>query len=140
MLRRFVAATAVASVAIMGATLVMLLSLGLKVERSYPLAFIWCCAPAAWGFWAALAPPSWVPKRLPVWGAILGLLAGTLGAFVLNLPAHILEIPVPLSARAAGVVVMTAFYFVLWMLVRIVYRALNVQEPAEIRPPLDKAA
>jgi hypothetical protein len=140
MFRRFVSGSSIASIAVAFAALVVLIVPGLDAQMFYPLAFLWCLAPLAWGLWAALAPGSWTAKRLPIWGAILGLWAGSVGAFVLNLPAHILGIPVSIIARAAGVVVMSAFYYVLWMLVGAAHRALNVSTPAPEKPLLAKAA
>jgi len=140
MFRRFVAGSSIASVAIAFATLVVLVVPGLDAQSFYPLAFLWCLVPLAWGLWAALAPASWAAKRLPIWGAILGLGVGLLGAFVLNLPAHVLAAPVPVIARAAGVVVMTVFYYVLWMLVDAAHRALLGPTPAAEKPPLAQAA
>ena len=48
-----------------------------------------------------LAPESWVPQRLPLWGALLGAIAGTLAAFILNIPARVLglNLSVQLEAR-----------------------------------------
>jgi hypothetical protein len=125
MLRRFVAATAIASVGIACAALAILLIPAVTVQRVYLLPLFWCFAPLAWGLWAMLAPSAWVPQRLPIWGAILGLIAGMLAAFVLNLPLQILGRSVPAAFRGIGVVVIVAFYYVLWMLVRVVYRRLN---------------
>jgi len=125
MLKRFVAATAIAAVGIACGTLAILLLPTVPVQRSYPLPLFWCFAPLAWGIWAMLAPSSWVPRKLPIWGAILGLIAGTLAAFVLNLPARILGQTVPAALRGVGVAAIVAFYYGLWMLVRAVYRALG---------------
>lgn len=140
MFRRFVAGSSIASVAIAFAALVVLVVPGGDAQRFYPLAFLWCLAPLGWGLWAALAPASWAAKRLPIWGAILGLGVGLVGAFVLNLPAHVLGVPVPLIARAAGVAVMTAFYYLLWMLVGAAHKALIGPTPAAEKPQLSQAA
>ena len=72
-----------------------------------------------------LAPSGWVPQRLPIWGGILGLIAGVLAAFVLNLPSRVLGVTVPVILRGVAVVVIVAFYYFLWMLVRIAYRSLG---------------
>jgi hypothetical protein len=90
MLRRFVAGSAIASVGIACAAFTVSVIPGLTWQRAYPLALVWCFAPLAWGIWAVLAPSSWVPQRLPTWGAILGVIAGLGAAFVLNLPSRIL--------------------------------------------------
>jgi membrane associated rhomboid family serine protease len=69
-------------------------------------------------------------QRLPTWGAILGVIAGLGAAFVLNLPSRILGQAVPAALREVGVVVIVVFYFLLWMLVRAVYRALGPTDSA----------
>ncbi|MBZ5566379.1 MAG: hypothetical protein LAN64_00865 [Acidobacteriia bacterium] len=100
------------------------------MAKAYPLALLWCFAPLAWGTWAMLAPRGFVPHRLPIWGAILGLIAGVLAAFVLNMPSRILGQALPAALRGMGVVVIVVFYYLLWMLVRGVYRALGPTDSA----------
>jgi len=124
MFQRFVAASAIASVVIAFGALVVVLAPALTLQRIYPLTIIWCFVPLAWGIWALLAPTAWVPQRFPLWGAILGLIAGSLAAFVLNLPSRILGETVPFTWRGLAVVVMAAFYYLLWLLVRNAYRSL----------------
>jgi hypothetical protein len=58
---------------------------------------------------------------------MLGLIAGALAAFVLNLPSRILGQTVPAALRGVGVGVIVVFYYVLWMLVRAVYRRLALR-------------
>ena len=118
MFQRFAAGTAVASVGIAIAAIVLSLIPGLKFERIYPITILWCCVPLAWGVWAVLTPSTWTPKRLPLWGAILGLFAGSMAAFVLNLPSRFLGEPVSMLARATVVLVGTLLYYLMWMLVR----------------------
>lgn len=125
MFRRFAAAAAVASIGIAVAATTLFLMPGLAVSRMYPVTVVWCLVPLVWGLWALLAPSAWLPQRLPVWGAILGVVAGSLGAFVLNMPLRLLGVQVALPARAVGFVVMVAFYYLLWMLVRVAYRNLT---------------
>jgi hypothetical protein len=125
MFRRFVSGSAIASIAIACAAFVIVLTHGLAVPWFYPLTIVWCFAPLVWGIWAMIAPSSWVPQRLPIWGGMLGLIAGLLAAFVLNLPWRVLGITVPATARGMAVVVIVAFYYLLWMLVRVAYRALG---------------
>jgi len=125
MFSRFASASAIASMGIACAVLVVLLTHGLAEQRFFPLTVMWCFAPLAWGLWAMIAPSAWVPGRLPVWGMILGLVAGLAALFVLNLPWRIFEISVPLVWRGAGVVVIAVFYYLLWMLVRLAYRSLG---------------
>jgi hypothetical protein len=122
--QRFAASTAVASVAIAIAVFILWCVPGLNFSRIYPLLMFWCVAPAAWGIWATLTPSTWMPKRLPLWGSILGLIAGSLAAFVLNLPWRLFGVAVPLGWRAVAVIVMATFYYLLWMLVRAAYRSL----------------
>ena len=132
MLQRFVSAAAIAGIAIVCGALALLLFLpAASVQRSYPLVLLWCFVPAAWGLWAMLAPRSFVPHRLPIWGALLGLIAGALAAFALNLPSQILGQAVRPARRGVAAAVIVVFYYVLWMLVRAVYRALS---------PVDSAA
>lgn len=124
MFPRFAAGAAVASAAIALATIVVLLTPRLTFERVYPLTILWCFAPFVWGLWALLTPSAWMPKHLPLWGAILGVIGGSLGAFVLNLPARFLGVPVSLKLRGAAVFILALFYYVVWMLVRAAYQSL----------------
>ena len=125
MFQRFAAGTAIASIAIAIAAVILSLTPALKFERIYPLTILWCCAPLAWGVWVVLTPSAWMPKRLPLWGAILGLFAGSMAAFVLNLPSRFLGEPVSILVRATAVLVMTLFYYLMWMLVRGAWRRLS---------------
>ena len=122
MFQRFAAGTAVASIGIAIAAIILSLTSGPKFDRIYPLTILWCCAPLAWGVWAVLTPSAWMPKRLPLWGAFLGLFVGSMVAFVLNLPSRFLGEPVSMLVRATVVLVGTLFYYLLWMLVREAYR------------------
>jgi drug/metabolite transporter (DMT)-like permease len=86
---------------------------------------MWCFAPLVWGLWAMFTPPSWLPQRLPIWGAILGLIAGLLAFFGLNLPLRVFGLTVSVIVRGAGVLVIVVIYYLLWMLVRVAYRVLG---------------
>jgi hypothetical protein len=130
MFRRFVSASAIASIGIACGALVIVLTHGLAVPWFYPLTTVWCFAPLVWGLWAMIAPSSWVPHRLSLWGAFLGLIAGLLLAFVLNLPWRVFGVTVPVIVRGVAVVVMAAFYYLLWMLVRFAYRSLGTPTSA----------
>ncbi len=130
MFRRFVSGSAIAAMGIAFATLVLLLVQGLAEQRFYVLTVVWCFVPLAWGLWAMLAPSGWVPQRLPIWGAILGLIAGLLIFLVLNLPWRILEVTVPAILRGVGVLIMVVIYYFLWMLVRLAFRALGTPASA----------
>ena len=124
MFRRFAAASAVASVAIGIAGLaVSLLPIG-SAPRFYVVLRIWCLAPLIWGLWAMVTPKSWVPQRLPLWGAILGLIAGLFAVLVLNLPLRIVGVDLSVPLRGLAVLIAVAFYYLLWMLVRVAYRSL----------------
>jgi hypothetical protein len=125
MFKRFAAGTAIAAIVVAMAALVVALIPGLTFERIYPLTIIWCCAPFAWGVWALLTPSAWMPKRMPLWGAILGLMAGSLAAFVLNLPSRFAGTAVPATWRVVAVLVITSLYYLMWMLVRLACRTLD---------------
>jgi len=124
MFQRFVAGSAIASIAIGLGALAVVLTPALTLQKIYPLTPIWCFVPLAWGIWVLLAPAIWVPERLPLWGAVLGLIAGSLAAFVLNLPSRILGETVPGALRGVAVVVITFFYYLMWMLVRVAWPSL----------------
>jgi len=124
MFPRFVAGSGIASIAIALGTLALVIIPTLSLQRTYPLTTIWCFMPLAWGIWALITPASWMPQRLPIWGAILGLIAGSLGALVLNLPSRVFGTTVPVIVRGVAVVVMAGFYYLLWMLVRVAYTTL----------------
>jgi fructose-specific phosphotransferase system IIC component len=130
MFRRFASSSAIASMAIALAVLVVVLTPAQTQQRIYPLTVVWCFAPAAWGLWAMLAPRGWVPQRLPLWGAILGLIAGFLAAFVLNLPSRVTGETLPSTLRGLALVIIVVLYFFLWMLVRVAYRSLSAPRPA----------
>lgn len=121
MLRRFVSAAAVASVVIAGAAVILLNVPGLSRERVFTLVILWLCVPAFWGVWAMLAPRAWTPQRLPVWGAVLGVVLGTFGAVVMNLPLLVFGQEVSLVLRAIAVPIVAGIYFLLWMVVRRVF-------------------
>lgn len=140
MFRRFVSGSLIASMGIACAAFVVLVTPGLGAQRTYPIAFLWCFAPLAWGLWAALAPPKWVPDRLPVWGAVLGLMGGVAVMFGLNVPSRVLGFVVPVILRAAGVVGAAVVYYFLWMLVQVAYRSLGVPTPEAAKSVSAKAA
>ncbi|HEY4684073.1 MAG TPA: hypothetical protein VIH17_12620 [Candidatus Acidoferrales bacterium] len=130
MFQRFAAGSAIASMAIALAALVVLLIPILSFQSIYPLPVIWCMVPLVWGLWAMIAPKAWVPQRLPLWGAILGLIAGVFGAFVLNLPSQFAGQTVSALLRGLGVLIAVVLYYLLWMLVRAAYRLLAALPPA----------
>jgi hypothetical protein len=126
MLQRFASATSIATIAIAcGAVGLWAISHTYSLNNPYLIAEIWCVGPLAWGVWAMLAPKSWVPVRLPEWGAILGLIAGVMASFVVNIPERVFAQATSFRMRAAVVLVAVVFYYLLWMAVRAVYRALT---------------
>ena len=122
MFHRFAAACVVASVVIAAGAAVSLL-LRLPVEGAWMLSTAWCFVPVAWGLWAMLAPAHWVPRRLAAWGAILGVVAGIMAGPVLNLP---LRMGGPSGARWMALVLGPILYYLLWLLVGVAYRSLDV--------------
>ncbi len=126
MLQRFVAGSAVASVGIaIAAILLYGLAHTVRMPNPYVLALVWCVIPAVWGVWAMLTPKTWMPSLLPVWGAILGFLACFMSAFVLDVPLRMTGVHTPIGWRALGMLIMAAVYYGLWMVVRVVYARLT---------------
>ena len=125
MFPRFAAGSAIAS-ALLGiaVTVAVVVVPSPQAARLFPILRVWCFVPALWGLWAMFAPRTWTPKHLPWWGAILGLLLASLIMFVLNVPEQVLGQAVPVSLRAAAVIVLAGFYYLLWMLVRLAWRKL----------------
>jgi hypothetical protein len=82
----------------------------------------WCFVPLAWGLWAMLAPARWRPNRLPVWGAILGVVAGIVAGPVLDLPLRLGGLS---NIRWMPLVVGPIFYYLLWLPVDVAYRSLQ---------------
>jgi hypothetical protein len=68
-----------------------------------------------------LAPASWIRSRLPIWGAILGILAGIIAGPVLDLPLRLIGLS---GVRWVPLVVGPIVYYFLWLLVGIAYRSL----------------
>ena len=130
MMRRFASGSAVASVVIAFASGSLRVPPLPDLETRYLATSLWCVVPLAWGLWAMLTPKSWLPARLPVWGAILGLVVGVLGVFVLNLPARISGVPFPIWLQGLAVLLAIGAYYLLWLLVRRVYRALSTSVAA----------
>ena len=122
MLHRFAAASAVAS-AVIATGAFLTLPLSLQAEGASILTLAWCFVPVVWGFWAMLAPAGWVPNRLPAWGAILGVAAGTVAGPLLNLPARLGG---PGGVRWLAPLVGPVLYYALWLLVRAAYRSLRI--------------
>jgi hypothetical protein len=128
MFQRFASGSSIAAIGIAFAIIVVLLVPAVNLQRVCPPPAVWCFAPAVWGLWAMLAPRAWVPERLPLRGAILGVTAGTMAAFVLDLPSRIAGRTVAVTSRRPGFVVVVVLYFLKWMVVRVVYRSLSSAE------------
>lgn len=127
MFHRFAAASAVAAVVIAGGAAVSLLA-PFPPEAARLLTTAWCFVPVAWGLWAMLAPASWVPGRLPLWGGILGVVAGVMAGPVLNIP---LRLGGPSSGRWIALLAGPVLYYLLWLLVAVGYRSLQTSKSAE---------
>lgn len=133
MLIRFAAGSFVACIATALASVGTLVFSGLNPQRFALILAIWCFVPCVWGLWAMLSPTGWIPRRLPIWGTILGVFAGLMAVFVLNLPFHILGVALPITTRVFIVPVAALFYYLLWILVRIVYKSLSGPSSAPSR-------
>jgi hypothetical protein len=71
--------------------------------------------------------------RFPAWGAILGFLASVMAIFVINLPYRVFGAVLPPLARAFGVLVGALVYYLLWTMVRLVYKNLSGSSSAAPR-------
>jgi hypothetical protein len=125
---RFAAASSVASVVIAAGALVSLLPPRWPPADARVLTTAWCFVPLAWGLWAMLAPGSWVPRRLPLWGAILGVAAGIVAGPVLDLPLRLAGLR---DLRWITLIVGPVFYYVIWLLVPVAHRSLGL----DAQPP-----
>src|SRR5512134_2029282 len=131
MLRRFASASLVASVVIAAGALVSLLPPRWAAADARVLTTAWCFVPLAWGLWAMLAPAHWVPRRLPLWGAILGVAAGIVAGPVLDLPLRLGGLR---DLRWSTLVIGPFLYYVVWLLVPVAYRSLGLDvQPREPR-------
>ena len=128
MFHRFVCGSAMGALVI-GLAALALAAFGPAFSRAWPLTAVWCFVPLVWGIWAMLTPRVWFPERLPYWGAILGLVAGTMCAFVLNLGPRVFGLTPSFGVRLTEVATMTVVYYFLWMLVRATHRNLMPAEP-----------
>ena len=139
MLHRFVSASVVASVAIaIGAVALLIAKHIWTLHNVHQLAMLWCCVPLLWGVWAMLTPRAWMPKRLPWWGAILGVLVVIGGGFILNMPLRITGVQVSVAVRVLGGVLAVVLYYVFWLVVRIVY--VDLRGPGEAEREFKTAA
>lgn len=124
MFRRFAAGASVASMLIAAGALAVV-TLGDPLSRFTPLLAAWCIVPLVWGVWTMLTPHAWMPVRLPLWGAVLGVVAGMLASYVLDLPRQVFQVELSGLAHAAAVVVAAALYAALWMGVKLAWRTLE---------------
>jgi len=129
MLCRFAAACVVASIAIAAGALLSRL-LPVPPEIAWTMTTVWCFVPTAWGLWAMLAPAGWVPARLSAWGAILGVVAGTIVGPVLDLPVRL---GAPGPARWLALLVGPILYYALWLLVGRVFHALQLVGDSDVQ-------
>jgi hypothetical protein len=127
MFQRFAAATLVASIVVAAAAVVTLVPPRWPAADALFLTTAWCFVPLVWGLWAMLAPARWVPRRLPLWGALLGLVAGIIAGPVLDLPFRLIHLS---RVRWTPLIVGPVFYFLLWSLVRVAYRSLHATDAA----------
>jgi len=125
MMRQFASACVVGGIAVACGAMAVALAPDLSLPQAAPMLAVWCVVPLIWGLWAALAPAGWIPERLPQWGGILGVVAGILAAFVVNMPWRVLGVELPAAVRLLLGLAMGVFYYALWMLVRKVYAALG---------------
>jgi hypothetical protein len=122
MLIRFASAAAVASVLIALVALGLLLNTSFTVEGQIALLTVWCLLPAIWGVWAVAAPKSWFPQHLILWGAILGLLLGSVVMFVFDVPGRLGIEEMTTWWKGALLPVIVVVYAVLWKVVGDVHR------------------
>jgi hypothetical protein len=134
MFHRSVAGSAMGALVI-GLAALALASFGPALSTAWPLTAVWCFVPLVWGIWAMLIPRAWFPERLPYWGAILGCVAGTMCAFVLNLGPRVFGLNASIAWRVTEVATMTVIYYFLWMLVRATYRNLTPAQLGTQTPP-----
>jgi hypothetical protein len=127
---RFAAASGTASVVIAAGALISLLPPRWAAADAVVLTTAWCFVPLAWGLWAMLAPTRWVPGRLPIWGAILGLGAGMVAGPVLDLPLRLGGIR---EIRWSPLVAGPIFYYLLWFGVAAAHRSLQGSNPVPAR-------
>lgn len=132
MLQKFVSGSAIAGLTIACAVFGLIAATPMfALQKPYLLPLTWCFMPAVWGVWAMLTPRTWMPSRLPLWGAMLGLLLSLNSAFVLNMPKQVSGDYMRIRWRLAGVIGISIGYYLLWMIVRLVYRALTPAEPVQ---------
>jgi hypothetical protein len=129
MIQRFASASAVASVLIALAAGVFCLISFPNPESRYLVTTVWCMLPLAWGLWAMLTPKSWLPQRLPLWGAILGLIVVLFANFVSDLSSLFQVEGFPVWLRGVGALLAVGIYYLVWFLVRMAYRALTAPSP-----------
>ena len=122
MVRRYAAASSVASMVVAPGGLASLLAPRWSPAVVRVLTTAWCFVPFAWGLWAALAPSRWVPRRLPLWGAILGVVAGIVAGPILDFPGRLGGLR---DLRWITLIVGPIFYYLMWLFVPVAYRSLD---------------
>jgi hypothetical protein len=136
MLQRFAAGSSVGSVLIAIGALVSLLPPRWSAADARVLTTAWCFVPLAWGLWAMLAPARWVPRRLPLWGAILGVVAGIIAGPALDLPLRLAGLR---NMRWITLILGPILYYVVWLFVPVVYRSLGRNVEPRGAVPGDRA-
>lgn len=124
MLQRFASAVAVGAILVGVAAPTLYASTTPTLDGRYLLATIWCVVPLLWGVWTLLIPASWIPSRIPVWGAILGFIAGIMAGFVLDMPGRMLGAPSTTWTKGIVLVIAVVLYGVAWIVVKRMYTAL----------------
>ena len=133
MLYKFAAGTVVSSCLIALGGAAILAARLLTGQRFYPIAALWCLVPFLWGVWMMLTPPSWMERRIPAWGAILGMLAGVAGIYVLDVPRRVGGLFLPSALKPLCVFLAAGTYAVVWIVVGKVYRALEPSPQSHAR-------
>jgi hypothetical protein len=121
MLHRFVSAASVGAVLIGLAGPLLYLNPIPTLEGRYLVTTVWCLVPLVWGIWAMLIPSAWLPGRIPLWGAILGLVAGLMAGFVLDIPYRLFDATTTTPVKFGIVVLAVVLYGLVWIAVRGVY-------------------
>ena len=125
MILRFASASAVAAVAVALASVIFGMIPTPDLGGRDLITSIWCVVPFVWGLWAMITPGNWLPRRLPLWGSILGAIAGAVVWFVLELPERFAGVPLPAWVQGVGLALIVAVYYGLWLVVRRAYGALG---------------
>ena len=125
MIKRFAAAATLPVILISLGALILQFNQDLAGSNRFLLTSIWCFVPFAWGVWGVLTPGTWLPKRLPLWGAVLGLIAGITAVFIVNAPERIFMEPISTVSKGIVVIAAAGVYYILWHVVRWIYTSIS---------------